>query len=474
MRRGSVRPVYHLLLLVLLFMLSSASINDEGKKVLVFKFNIKEEIAAPAWRLTQEAFREAREKGAKIIIIDMNTYGGLVDKADSIRTKILNSDIPVYVFIDDNAASAGALISIACDSIYMKNGAKIGAATVVNQTGEAMPDKYQSYMRATMRATAEAHGGDTIMTNRDTTFRWHRDPRIAEGMVDPSIYIPGISDSGKVITFTAEEAVRFGYCEGIVKDIPGALKKAGIDNYELVEYSPTVVDSLIHFLLNPIVHGLLIMLIIGGIYFELQTPGIGFPLGLAIVAAVLYFAPLYLEGLAQNWELLVFILGLGLLALEIFAIPGFGVAGATGIVLILIGLTMAMVDNFVFDTGDLPLILNTILRSFSIVIVSFVLSLVISLLTAQQLFSRGVFSKLTLKDVQRKEEGFLGVEGKYSSLVGKKGVTHTVLRPSGMVEIDGDYYDAKAEFGYLPKGTNVTVIRYETGQLVVEETELPG
>ncbi|HYW96993.1 MAG TPA: nodulation protein NfeD, partial [Bacteroidales bacterium] len=170
MIKGSYKPINRLLLILVVFFLTSARPGDNEKKTLVYKFDIKEEIAAPVWRITQEAFRDAYEKKADVIIIDMNTYGGLVDKADSIRTKILNSTIPVYVFINDNAASAGALISIACDSIYMKPGAKIGAATVVNQTGQAMPDKYQSYMRATMRATAEAHGKDTIITNGDTTY----------------------------------------------------------------------------------------------------------------------------------------------------------------------------------------------------------------------------------------------------------------------------------------------------------------
>ncbi len=469
MRKIPARSFYSALLLILLFFLSSAQVKDDEKKILVFKFDIKEEIAAPAWRLTREAFRDAYEQKADVIIIDMNTYGGLVDMADSIRTKILNSTVPVYVFIDDNAASAGALISIACQNIYMKPGAKIGAATVVNQTGQAMPDKYQSYMRATMRATAEAHGKDTLINGSDTTYKWHRDPKIAEGMVDPSIYIAGVSDSGKVITFTAEEAVRFGFCEGIVRDIQGVLKKAGIEDYELVEYTPGAIDGIIHFLLNPLVHGLLIMIIIGGLYFELQTPGIGFPLAASIGAAVLFFAPLYLEGLAQNWEMIIFILGVGLLAVEIFAIPGFGIAGASGIVLILAGLTMAMVDNFVFDTGDVPLILNTVLRAFSIVIGSLLLAMLVALFTVQKLFTTGIFAKLALHETQRKEEGFLSVEGRFSSLVGKEGIAHTVLRPSGVVEIEGDYYDAKAEFGFIPRATKIRVMRYESGQVVVEE-----
>ncbi|MGC9342536.1 MAG: NfeD family protein [Bacteroidales bacterium] len=456
---------------LLVFFASSAQISESEKKVKVYKYDIKEQIAKPIWRTTQNAFQEANELGADIIIIHMNTYGGLVDMADSIRTKILNSKIPVYVFIDDNAASAGALISIACDSIYMRPGAKIGAATVVNQTGEQVPDKFQSYMRATMRATAEAQGKDTIITENDTIIEWRRDPRIAEAMVDPRIYVEGVSDTGQVLTFTAEEALKFNFNDGIANSIAEVLEMAGVENYELVEYQPTSLDKFINLLLSPIIQSLLIMAIIGGLYFELQTPGIGFPLGAAALAAILYFAPLYLEGLADNWEIVIFIIGIALLAVEIFAIPGFGVAGATGLVLIIGGLTMAMVDNVVFDTGDVPLVLNTILRAFMIVIVSLLISLILSLYLGKKLFTSQLFPNLALRDTQKLEEGYLGVVGKNKELIGKTGLAHTVLRPSGMVEVEGEIYDAMSNYGYIMKGAKVKVISYETGQLHVEEIE---
>jgi membrane-bound serine protease (ClpP class) len=136
--------------------------------ILVYKFDIKEMIAPSAWRTTMKNIDRAVSMKADFILIHMNTYGGLVDAADSIRTKLLNCKIPVLAFVDNNAASAGALIAIACDSIYMRTGANIGAATVVNQEGAAMPDKYQSYMRATMRSTAEAHGKISRIIHGDT------------------------------------------------------------------------------------------------------------------------------------------------------------------------------------------------------------------------------------------------------------------------------------------------------------------
>jgi len=468
MKLISRNSLYTLLLTIGVFFFSSAQTPDPPSKVLVYKYNIKEQIAKPVWRTTQKAFQEAEEKKAEIIIIHMNTYGGLVDMADSIRTKILNSEIPVYVFIDDNAASAGALISIACDSIYMKPGGKIGAATVVNQTGEQVPDKYQSYMRATMRATAESHGKDTLITGSDTLITWKRNPAIAEAMVDPMMVVPEISDSGKVLTFTATEALKYNFAEGIVKSVPELLEHAGIKEYEIVEYSPSFIDIIIGLLLSPILQSLLIMGIVGGLYFELQSPGVGFPLAISVLAATLYFAPLYLEGLAANWELLVFILGVILIAVEIFAIPGFGVAGATGLILIIGGLVMAMIDNLVFETGDMSLILNVLLKASGLVIVSLFFSLILSIFLGKKLFTSSLFPHLALNTTQNTKEGFIGVDGKNSLLIGKEGVAHTVLRPSGLVEIEGETYDAMANIGFIDKGAKVIVKSFETGQIHVE------
>ncbi len=442
-----------------------------GEKILIYTFDIKENIAAPAWRITKEAFDEASVLGADVVILHLNTYGGEVSAADSIRTKLLNASVPVHVFIDDNAASAGALIAIACDSIYMKPGGKIGAATVVNQTGEQVPDKYQSYMRATMRATAEAHGKDTVITGNDTTYVWHRDPAIAEAMVDPRLYVEGVSDTGQVLTFTASEAIEHGFCEGTVESIPEVIERLGIEEYELKTYNPTGMDKVIGFLINPLVSGVLIMIIIGGIYFELQSPGIGFALAASIVAALLYFAPLYLEGMAENWELLLFIVGVILIMVEIFAIPGFGVAGVAGIIAMITGLTLSLVDNVVFEDKDFTGEgLSLLMKSLSLVLVSVLMGLIFSLWTTKKLLTSSAFSNLSLKSEQRMEEGYIGVETEQYSLVGETGIAHTVLRPSGRVKIHDKLYDAKSEYGFIEKGEQIKVIRYETGQVYVVKT----
>ncbi len=439
-----------------------------AKQKLVFKFDIKENIAPAIWRKTKQAFAEADSLKADLILIHMNTYGGAVVDADSIRTRILNSKIPVVVFIDNNAASAGALISIACDRIYIRPGGSIGAATVVNQTGEKMPDKYQSYMRSTMRATAESHGRDTIISGKDTTYRWKRDPLIAEAMVDERVYIPGVIDTGKILTFTPSEAMKNGYCEGICENIEEVLKLNKMENARIVEYKPTALENFIGFMVNPIVSGILIMAILGGIYFEMQSPGIGFPLGVAILAAILYFSPLYLEGLAANWEILIFVVGLILIALEIFVVPGFGVTGISGITLAFTGLVLSLIKNVNFTFEQVNM--NDLLVALATVFTGSVAGIGLAIYLSQKMFTAetGQFSHLSLHQVMKLEDGYVGVDPELLQLKGKNGIAITTLRPSGKISIEGKNYDAMAVAGMIDKGTRVVVIKVEAAQLYVE------
>lgn len=473
------RYLHSALLLILTLLLSSQILapdtsgnndilSEDDSGILVYSFSIMDMIAAPTWRITQEAMEEATELGADVIILHLNTYGGEVSAADSIRTKLLNSPIPVHVFIDDNAASAGALISIACDSIYMKAGGKIGAATVVNQTGEQVPDKYQSYMRATMRATAEAHGKDTIISGGDTLLVWHRNPAIAEAMVDPKLFVEGVSDTGQVLTFTATEAIENGYCDGIAENMEDVIRQLGIKEYTLKSYTPSGMDKVIGFLINPMLSGILIMIIIGGIYFELQSPGIGFPLIASILAALLYFAPLYLEGMAENWELIIFIVGIILVIVEVFAIPGFGVAGVAGIIAMVTGLTLSLVDNVVFEDPEFSGEgLGILMKSLSLVLVSMLFGLILSLWATRKLLTTTAFTNLSLKSEQQVSDGFIGVETEGGTLLGESGTAHTVLRPSGKAMVSGKLYDAKSEYGFIDRGDPIKVIRFENGQVYV-------
>jgi membrane-bound serine protease (ClpP class) len=469
--RNNVKTLVNISLIFILIICISGDtvvVNDTvtvKSKYLVYKFDIKDNIMKPVWRITQKALDEASLLKADYIILHLNTYGGALNIADSIRTKILNSKIPVFVFIDNQAISAGALISIACDSIYMRPGGSIGAATVVSQSGEVVPDKYQSFMRSTMRATAESHGRDTLISGNDTVIKWYRDPKIAEAMVDPQLEIEGIIESGQVLTLTAEEALKVGYCEGLAENVSDVARLAGIEDYELKTYRPSTIEAIIVFLLNPIIRAILIILIVGGIYIEMQTPGIGFPLFVAIAAALVFFAPSYLHGLAENWEIIIFIVGIVLIALEIFVIPGFGVAGVSGIILVIVGLTMSLIDNIIFEYEGIGA-WDKVLKAFFLVIFSLFVAFILSIILSKKLFTSKSL-KLALNTVQDKKQGYIGINSHQKEMIGKQGTAHTVLRPSGLVEIEGEIYDAKAEIGYIGKGEKVKVIRDEAGQLYV-------
>lgn len=432
---------------------------------IVYQVDILDEIGPKVWRLAEKSFAKADEVDADYILIRMNTYGGMVVYADSLRSLILNQKKPVWVFIDNNAASAGALISIACDKIYMREGANIGAATVVNQSGEAMPDKYQSYMRSMIRATAQAHGKDTLVSGRDTVYRWKRDPHIAEAMVDQTIFIEGVSDSGKIVTFTPHEALKYGFCDGIAENVEEVLKLEKVEHYTLQSYVPTVMDKVIGFLINPVLQGLLIMVIVGGIYFELQTPGIGFPLAAALIACLLYFAPLYLEGIASNWEILAFIIGVVLLLLEIFVIPGFGITGISGIVLIVGALVFAAIDKVSFAfPGNIA---SAVIRSLFLVISCALVALGLSMWLGSRLLASHKLA-FALHAEQKAEDGYVGVDMSIQAVVGRSGKTITDLRPAGKVRIGRDIYDAVSLLGdYIAKDHPVTVKKYQSGQVYV-------
>ncbi|GHT22090.1 hypothetical protein FACS189430_03360 [Bacteroidia bacterium] len=431
----------------------------------VYVFDMMDEIGPATWRTTMQSINRAVQMKASLIIIHMNTYGGLVDAADSIRTKILNCPIPIYVFVDNNAISAGALIAVACDKIYMREGASIGAATVVNQTGEAMPDKYQSFMRSMMRATAMAHGKDTVISGQDTIYRWRRDPNIAQAMVDPTIAVKGLVDSTKLLTMTVEEAIAVRYCEGKATSIEDILAANNLSDAPVTRHVLTPLEKVIHFLINPYLHSLLIMLIIGGIYFELQTPGIGFPLAVSVIAALLYFAPLFLEGIANHWELALFIVGLLLIGVEIFALPGFGVAGVAGIILMILGISLAMVDNIVFE-WNLMYGVAALLKSVCLVVVSAAAALGLSIWAGRYFFEHTALSRVMLHAEQKSSEGYISFDD-WSHLVGVNGTARSVLRPAGKVEIDGKLFDAMSETGFINAGDAVKIIRFETGQLYV-------
>ena len=304
---------------------------------------------------------------------------------------------------------------------------------------------------------------------RSTAESTNRDPDIAQAMVDPRVEIENVIDSGKVLTFTTSEAIKFGFCEGEASSLKEVISKIGIPEYELVKQELAPIDHIIGWLIKPYISGILIMLIIGGIYFELQSPGLGFPSVAAILGALLYFAPLYVEGIAENWEIALFFVGIILIAVEIFAIPGFGIAGISGILLVVVGLTLSMVDTLDFSDRNFNII--PLFNAFFIVISAAFLAIISSIYLSKKMLTSKSFGHLALESSQKASAGFTISEETYVDVIGKEGVAHTVLRPAGKVVIDKEFYDATAMTGYIEKGRTVKVIKYETSQIFVMEVK---
>ena len=433
-------------LLVLMLIIPAAAF---AQKTNVMLMEIKTEIDTRTNRYVELALKHAEATEADIVVIEMDTYGGVMTDAKEIVDMIMDFKKPIVVYINSDAASAGALISIACDSIYMTPGASIGAATVVGGDGEKAPDKYQSYMRGIMRSTAETN---------------HRDTRIAEGMVDESFEIPGIKQVGQVITFSTSEAIKNGFCEGQVTSLDDVLKANNIKDYELDRFELDAADKIIEFFINPFISGILILIIIGGIYFELQTPGATFPILAAGIALVLYLVPYYLNGLADNWEIIALFIGLVLIALEVLVIPGFGVAGISGIILTVCSLILIMINNNAFDFEFVAP--TRILYAVAATFAGLLGGICLLFIGGSRIAETKFFKRIALTDVQESRQGYKASFIK-EPMVGKKGIAHTVLRPSGKVLIDGVIYDAFTRSEFIEKGQNIEVIGEDTTSLRV-------
>jgi membrane-bound serine protease (ClpP class) len=263
---------------------------------------------------------------------------------------------------------------------------------------------------------------------------------------------------------TTTEAIRFGYCEAQVSSVQEILQRNGIRNYELIRYEQPLTEKIIAFFLNPFLSGLLILIIIGGLYFELQTPGVGFPILASAVALVLYLVPYYLHGLAANWEILLFLIGVGLLAAEIFVIPGFGIAGIAGLILTFGALVLLMVNNDAFDFS--PVDTTALFNASVAVLFGFFGAILLLIIGGNRLLQSRAFRRLTLQTEQQSAMGYTSTF-LTEPLIGLQGTSYTVLRPSGKVLINGQIYDAATRGDYIEQGAPIEVTSQEGVSLTV-------
>ncbi|HUT63872.1 MAG TPA: NfeD family protein [Anaerolineae bacterium] len=388
---------------------------------------------------------EAEKEQAEGIIFHIDTPGGRIDSAVDIKDTILNAHVPTVAFIDKNAISAGALISLACDSIYMSKGASIGAATAVDLQGQKASEKIISYFRAQMRATAEANG---------------RRPDIAEAMVDEELAIEGVIAKGMLLTLTYTEALKFGISDGTVETIDEVLGILGRKGAPVVRAEPNWAENVVRFLTHPIVSSLLMSIGFLGLIIELKTPGWGIGGTVALIALALFFGSHYIVRLAGAGELLLFTAGIVLLILELFVLPGFGIAGVSGIGLILVSLYLSLV-------GRIPLV-DDFTRAAYTLGLAFVIGVAGIVILLRVLPRTPLYKKLILATVENTKQGFTSAET-FADIVGAHGIALSDLHPAGKAEINGRRLDVVTEGGFIEKETPVVVTEVHGSKIVVRE-----
>ena len=378
------------------FILSALIFAAEvNKKVYVVPIQDVIDLGIPG--LVSRAIDLAEANNAEIIVFDIDTFGGRVDAATQIKDSISSTDIETIAFINRRAISAGSLISLSCDQIYMTDGATIGATSVVDMSGSKQSEKSQSYMREEMAATAEKSG---------------KNPNIARGMVDEELsfeYLVVNGDSlkvddiegrkeGKLITLTTELALKYGIADGKGESIQDVLSSLGINEYDLVTVDENWSENVVRILTNPTVSSLLTTFGTIGVISELYSAGWGIGGTIGIICLTLALGAGYLTQLASSTDILVILLGMLLLFVEAVAIPGFGVFGIAGIVVLFYGLYLLLIP----DIPVSPEIYSEALDGFSwaIVVGIFGIIFILRLIGKSAFFQKLVTSdtnKTTLK-----------------------------------------------------------------------------
>lgn len=392
----------------------------------------------------ERSLGEAAASGARAVILDIDTPGGRVDAAERISDAISDAAVPVYAYVNRRAFSAGALIALSTERIYMRPGSVIGAATPVDGSGTKAPEKIVSAMRSEMRALAEARG---------------LDPGVAEAMVDEDVAIEGVVEAGKLLTLTTEEAVSIGYAHE-VEDFDALMTQLGLADAPVVTTSVNWAERIVRFFSHPIVAPFLLSLGFLGLIIEIKTPSFGMAGVAGILALALFFGSHLIVGLAGLEDVLIFGAGLVLLGIEVFVIPGFGLFGVLGSVGVVGGLYMALLGGLPTapDFTRAGMVLTT-----TILLILVSAWVVIRSLPGNSRLARSGVFLLTRTD---RDVGYESAPHRID-LVGREGSAITDLRPSGTALIGDERVDVVSESEWIPAGTPVRVVSAEGYRHVV-------
>ena len=408
----------------------------------------------------QRTLEDAESNNATLVIFDINTFGGRVDAATQIKDAILGADITTIAYINRRAISAGALISLSCEKIFMTGGGLIGAATAVDMSGKKGSEKVISFMREEMASTAERRG---------------RSKDIARGMVDEELNfthlvidgdsilvndIEGRKD-GKLISLTTDQAIKYGIADGTAETIDALLDSLGYSSAQIIESTENWSENVVRFLTNPVVASLLTTFGFLGILFELQSPGWGIPGFVGLTCLILSLSVSYIAQLATMSDMIFILTGLSLMLLEMLVIPGFGIVGLGGIGFMLYGLYLLLLPEV--PVGEE--VLSQAMDGFLIGILGAILGLV---LLGKLMIRSKFWEQLTSPSSQKKDQGFSNTQG-WEGLEGKSGTADTDLHPSGWVKIDGQRIFVVSEGDFIEKGKEVTILSVDGNRVLVRE-----
>ncbi len=390
---------------------------------------------------------EAEKAGARAVILDIETPGGRVDAAQQIVNALKDAKIPTYAYVNRRAFSAGAMIALATDGVYMRTGGVMGAATPVDGGGTKAPEKIVSAMRSEMRALAEARG---------------LDPRVAEAMVDEEIEIPGISPRGKLLTLTTAEAVKIGYAKEVAdwNALTADLRAVGAPVHNAkVNWA----EGLVRFFTHPLVAPMLLSLGFLGLLIEMKTPAFGMAGVGGVVLLGLFFGSHYLVGLAGWEELMLLFAGLALIGVEMFVLPGFGIAGIAGLLAVVGSIYLSLVSHLSSEAQ----------MSQAAGILSAALLVVIiagwALLRALPRSGRFARSGMMLGEATDRATGYISNPVR-NELIGSTGVALTDLRPAGTAQFGDERLDVVSDNVWISAGTPIRIVRSEGYRLIVVST----
>jgi membrane-bound serine protease (ClpP class) len=487
------------------------NLPTQGRTVKAAVIVCKGMIDDGLYKSIQRRTQIALDAGADYLIYEISTYGGLLQSGDDI-SKYFILDVAkkahTVAYITTEAISAGAMISVSCQDIIMRENTTIGDCAPI-QIGAKLEgverEKTESFTRAAFKRAAEANGYPEallkamvsmqieiykIQNLKTGKYEFFETEQMPKDQKEYDIKNKILIDSDKeLLTLTASKAVEYGVARAVVEDRAGALDFLAKRDGVTFAGEPMVLKTLwseemVRWLNSPAVMGALIMLALLGVYIEFQKPGLMLPGLVAAVCFVIIIGSKYLIGLANWVEVVIFITGVLLLMVEIFVLPGFGIAGILGVMCILAGLFGMLIKNPPGSAPwpQTPLDWQLFASEVWGLLFGFIGFILLALMLPRYLPKIPVVRRLVLNPpevtviqpsaavTKQPTESF----AQPAVQAGVKGVTISQLRPAGKANFGGRRFDVVSRGELIEAGKEIIVVLVEGNRIVVRETSNTG